>query len=119
MGLFSRRTPDLQPTGPFEFVVGDVFTITAVGHVLTGRVVSGWVTRGQRATVHLPGGPREVTVRRLESARRKREQVMAGAEAGLVLDGLEPGDIPTRPGGEHLVLDVEGLRGVRVVGTGV
>lgn len=118
MGLFSRRsraTPDLQPPGPFEFVVGDVFTITGVGHVLTGEVTSGWMTAGQQASLRLPDGPRAVTIRRLETAHRKRQQVAAGAQAGVVLDGLDREDIPTKPGGDYRVLDSGALRGVRLV----
>jgi translation elongation factor EF-Tu-like GTPase len=116
MGLFRRRDVDLQPQQPFTFVVEDVFTITTVGHVLTGRVTSGVMTKGQAADLRLPGGARSVTIARIESRRRKQEQVAAGAEAGVVLDGLGPDDIPTKPGGEHRVLDSDGLRGVQLVG---
>lgn len=117
MGLFSRRrdTPDLQPPGPFAFVVEDVFTITGVGHVLTGEVTSGWMTTGQRASLQLPDGPRPVTIRRIETARRRRQQAVAGAQAGVVLDGLGPDDIPTKPGGDYRVLDSAALRGVQLV----
>ncbi len=116
MGLFRRRDADLQPQQPFTFVVEEVFTVTAVGHVLTGRVTDGVITRGQPAELRLPSGSRSVTIRRLESRRRKQEQVASGAEAGVVLDGLGPDDIPTKPGGEHRVLDSDGLRGVQLVG---
>ncbi|GIG24445.1 EF-Tu/IF-2/RF-3 family GTPase [Cellulomonas denverensis] len=116
MGLFSRRTVDLQPQQPFTFVVEDLFTITAVGHVLTGRVTSGVMTRGQSAELRLPGGARPVTIRRIESRRRKQEQVLAGAEAGVVLDGFGSDDVPTKPGGDHRVIDSAALRGVELIG---
>lgn len=114
MGLFSRRPPE-RPAAPFVFVVEDLFTITGVGPVLTGRVTSGWMTRGQASSLLLPQGRRDVTIRRIESSRRKSLQVDAGAQAGVVLDGLEDGDIPTKPGGDHRVIDSAALRGVELV----
>lgn len=115
MGLFSRRTRELQPPGPFAFVVEEVFTITAVGHVLTGRVTSGWITQGQQASLLLPDGRRTVTVRRIEAFRRNKQQASTGEQVGVVLDGLSPDDLPTRPGGDHRVLDSAALRGVQLV----
>lgn len=116
MGLFSRRTVDPQPQQPFTFVVQDVFTITGRGHILTGRVTSGVMTVGQSAELRLPGGTKAVTVARIESARRKQQQVLADAEAGVVLDGLGSEDIPTKVGGDHRVIDSAAMRGVQLVG---
>lgn len=116
MGLFSRRTPDLQPLQPFTFVIEDVFSVPTVGHVLTGRVTSGVMTKGQSAQLLLPGGARAVTVKRIESRRRKQEQVVAGAEAGVVLDGIGIDDIPTQPGGHERLIDHQGMRGIELVG---
>ncbi|MEV7973261.1 hypothetical protein [Cellulomonas sp. NPDC089187] len=116
MGLFRRRTVELQPQQPFTFEVTDVFTITGMGPVLTGRVLDGVMTKGQAAELHLPNGPRTVTVKRIESRRRKQEQVLAGAEAGVALDGLSAADIPTAPGGDYRVIDSAGLRGVQLIG---
>jgi translation elongation factor EF-Tu-like GTPase len=112
MGLFTRTPRDLLAPGPFVFVVEEVFTISAVGPVLTGRVRDGWMTAGQDALLHLPAGPRAVTITRIESARRRTQQVQTGAQAGVVLAGLQEGDLPTRFGGDHLVIDSAGLRGV-------
>lgn len=116
MGLFSRRVRDVQLQGPFVFVVDDVFAVPARGPIFTGEVISGWITKGQEASLLLPDGERPVIVRRLESTRRRLHQVAAPARVGVVLEGFGMDDIPTTPRGDHPVIDSASLRGVQLVG---
>lgn len=88
MGLFFRRVRDVQLEGPFVFVVDDGFAVTGRGPILTGEVVSGWITKGQEATLLLPDGERPVVVRRLESCRRGVQQVAALPRSALCWRGL-------------------------------
>ncbi|ATY10982.1 hypothetical protein CU254_11245 [Amycolatopsis sp. AA4] len=113
MSLFSRR-PAETPSGPFRFRIAGIYQIPTRGIVVTGTVVDGTVQVGANAVVQLPGGGRQVVVKRIETAGRKRQSAEAGAEAGLYLSGLSTADIPTVPRGDSRQQDNDALSGVEV-----
>lgn len=88
----------------FSMPVMDVFTITGKGLVATGRIESGSVTDGEVVCLERQagGGRREVTVGGIEQFMKILESASAGENVGLLLTGLEKGDV---------------TRGDRVIGT--
>jgi elongation factor Tu len=120
MGLFRRRQTDsLDPqyllaqanaaTPPpatygagFRLVVEDVFAIRGRGTVVTGRIESGTVHRGDilRLT-RTDQSTRAVTVNGIEMFRKVTAEASAGDNVGLLLadlgrDDIGPGDVLSR-----------------------
>ncbi|GAB3257218.1 EF-Tu/IF-2/RF-3 family GTPase [Nocardioides dilutus] len=77
-----------SPTGPFEMVVEDVFTIKNRGTVATGRVGSGSVTVGQQVRIRRAGTVLSTTtVTGVEMFRKVLDSASAGDNVGLLLAG--------------------------------
>jgi elongation factor Tu len=102
MRLFRRRgSKDLfqipQPvpaSGPFRLTVEDVFVIPGRGTVVTGTVETGTVSVDDRATVERGGkAVREVEIHGIELFRKRRRRASAGETVGLLLHGVERGDV--------------------------
>jgi elongation factor Tu len=93
-----------SPTGRFRMGVEDVFTITGRGTVVTGRVESGRLTRGQRVEVVRDGAEVTTTeVTGIEKFRAALETATAGENVGLLLRDVERhqvqrGDVVQTPG---------------------
>lgn len=116
MGLFSRKKVDVGPPVPFTFVISDVFNIPLKGLVVTGVLIEGRVQRGQQATVDLPSGRRQVTVKSIERNHKMVDVADGDEQTGLLLDGLHESDIPLslRRGGavvDHSALNQLVVRG--------
>ncbi|MGW1840746.1 hypothetical protein [Streptomyces sp. BBFR2] len=118
MGIFSRRGGDGPPpvTGPFRFTVAEVFVVPVRGVVFTGHVTSGAIRTGQRGSLPLPTGPREVTVTAIEVRRRRRDHAAEGEEAALHLAGVTAADLPRDLAAGGTVLDTRPLRGLEITG---
>ena len=81
-------------TARFDLTVGDVFTITGRGTVVTGTIDTGHVKVGDAVTlVRSDGSTRELTVSGIEMFRKTTDSAVAGDNVGLLLGGIERGDI--------------------------
>jgi translation elongation factor EF-Tu-like GTPase len=69
LSLERLQAGPVEPTGPFEMTIEDVFAITGRGTVVTGRVTSGVVRVGMPVTVNTEPQP-IATTRSSSSARR-------------------------------------------------
>jgi elongation factor Tu len=83
-----------SPTGPFQLVVEDVFSITGRGTVVTGRVGTGSVRVGQQVRIVRAGTvlmSSEVTG--VEMFRKVLDAASAGDNVGLLLRGVDKADV--------------------------
>jgi elongation factor Tu len=82
---------DIEKT--FLMAVEDVFSITGRGTVATGRIERGIVKVGE--TIQIVGllNTRETTVTGIEMFQKTLEQGMAGDNVGILLRGVQKGDI--------------------------
>lgn len=74
--------------GIFRIFVDRIFSVSGFGTVVTGSVVSGCLNVKDRVYL-LPGGKKELTVRRLERHGLEVTGVMAGDRASINLVGLD------------------------------
>ncbi len=87
--------------GVFRMTVGDVFTISGRGTVVTGQVEAGTLAKG--STVRLTrkdGSTRDVVVTGVEMFRKVVDSAKVGDNVGLLLRGIDrndvgPGDVLT------------------------
>ncbi len=86
-------TPERDVDKPFLMAVEDVFSITGRGTVATGRIERGKVKVGD--TVELIGirATRNTTVTGIEMFKKSLDEGMAGDNAGVLLRGIQKGDI--------------------------
>lgn len=80
---------------PFRMTVEDVFIVGAGrgrSAVVTGRIETGRVARGDELTLQGQRGVRRLTVAGIESSRRLLEEARAGDRVGLLFKGLEDKD---------------------------
>ncbi len=86
-------TPERDIDKPFLMAVEDVFSITGRGTVATGRIERGKVRVGE--TVELVGirETRTTTVTGIEMFKKTLDEGMAGDNAGILLRGIQKGDI--------------------------
>jgi translation elongation factor EF-Tu-like GTPase len=86
----SFNTPDAS-TADFQLTVEDVFSIKGRGVVVTGRVESGVLAKGQRVRIGMVGGPAiETTVTAIEAFHKEMDSAKAGDNVGLLLEkGIE------------------------------
>jgi elongation factor Tu len=86
-------TPERDVDKPFLMAVEDVFSITGRGTVATGRIERGKVKVGD--TVELVGirATRNTTVTGIEMFKKSLDEGMAGDNAGVLLRGIQKGDI--------------------------
>ena len=87
-------TPERATDKPFLMPVEDVFTITGLGTVATGRVERGMVKVGD--TVEIVGlmeKPRSTVVTGVEMFRKLLDQAVAGDNIGALLRGVERKDV--------------------------
>jgi elongation factor Tu len=85
-----------RPTDrPFLLPVESVLTITGRGTVVTGRIERGRVRRGDAVELVGAGGEirRKIVVTDIEQFRRSSEEAVAGDDAGLLLRGVDAGDV--------------------------
>jgi selenocysteine-specific elongation factor len=80
-----------SPLGIFRMFIDRIFTITGFGTVVTGSVAGGILEVKDTAYL-LPGGKKELTVRRLERHGIEVPEVKAGDRASLNLVGLDKAD---------------------------
>ena len=74
--------------------VEDVFTITGRGTVVTGKVESGAVSKGQKVRLtRADGSSREVEVSGVEMFRKVVDTAQAGDNVGLLLRHLDRSDV--------------------------
>lgn len=94
--LLRGNSGGAEPSGEaFGMKIADVFTITGVGVVVTGKVAVGVVRVGARLRVTRPGSDmdRPVRVEKIQRLREHLESAAAGEDVGLVLCGVEKGDV--------------------------
>jgi translation elongation factor EF-Tu-like GTPase len=85
--------PDTDGAG-FRLTVQDVFSIRGRGTVVTGRIETGTVRKGDTLRqTRTDGTTRDVTVDGIEMFRKVTEQAMAGDNVGLLLADLGRDDI--------------------------
>jgi selenocysteine-specific elongation factor len=83
---------EARPSGGiFRIFVDRIFSISGYGTVVTGSVVSGSLKVKDRVYL-LPGGKKELTVRRLERHGKEVPGVMAGDRSSINLVGLDRAD---------------------------
>jgi len=80
-----------SPQGIFRMFIDRIFSITGFGTVVTGSVLSG-LLKVKDSVYLLPGGKKELTVRRLERHGKEVPEVKAGDRASLNLVGLDKAD---------------------------
>lgn len=86
--------PPRESDKPFLMAVEDVFSIKGRGTVATGRIERGVVKVGDAAeVVGLRAEPLKTTITGVEMFNKSMEEGMAGDNCGLLLRGVEKGDI--------------------------
>ncbi|MFI4917521.1 MAG: elongation factor Tu [Phycisphaerales bacterium JB060] len=86
--------PPREADKPFLMAVEDVFSIKGRGTVATGRIERGVVKVGDAAeVVGLREAPLKTTITGVEMFNKSMEEGMAGDNCGLLLRGVEKGDI--------------------------
>jgi translation elongation factor EF-Tu-like GTPase len=84
------RPQDTLPVGAFGMTIEDVFSITGRGTVVTGRILSGTVSVGDKVLLSRAGQPLlQVEVGGLEMFRKIIDVARAGDNVGLILRGLQ------------------------------
>ena len=83
----------IDPGGAFSMPVDDVFSIKKRGTVVTGRIASGSVKVGDTVVVHGAGGTIAARCKGVEMFRKQLDEAHAGDNVGLLLDGVEKGDV--------------------------
>ncbi len=87
------RVPAPEATGRLRLWVDRSFTITGAGTVVTGTLVAGTITRGDRLQLRGRGRTRPVVVRGLESRGESYTRLRATARVALNLRGASPQDV--------------------------
>ncbi|XP_048434795.1 elongation factor Tu, chloroplastic-like [Pyrus x bretschneideri] len=85
--------PQRQVDLPFLLAVEDVFSITGRGTVVTGRVERGKVKVGDSVDIVGLRETRSTTVTGVEMFQKTLDEAMAGDNVGLLLRGIQKGDI--------------------------
>ncbi|CAD5971214.1 Elongation factor Tu [Planktothrix tepida] len=86
-------TPERDIDKPFLMAVEDVFSITGRGTVATGRIERGKVKVGDNVELVGIKATRATTVTGIEMFKKSLDEGMAGDNAGLLLRGIQKGDI--------------------------
>ncbi|GAA6616338.1 elongation factor Tu [Scytonema sp. NUACC26] len=86
-------TPERDVDKPFLMAVEDVFSITGRGTVATGRIERGKVKIGDNVELVGIKPTRSTTVTGIEMFKKSLEEGMAGDNAGILLRGIQKGDI--------------------------
>ena len=83
--------PEREAGGPFRLPVDRVFTIAGFGTVVTGTLISGTVSAGDRVMIY----PRELEarIRQIEVHDQKADTAQAGQRVALNLAGLGTEDV--------------------------
>ncbi len=86
-------TPQRPVDRPFAMPVENVLSITGRGTVVTGAIERGRIRKGQ--AVEIVGGPapRQAIVSDIEQFRQSMDEAIAGDQAGLLLRGVEVGEV--------------------------
>lgn len=77
----------------FRMTIADVFTIKGRGMVVTGRVESGVLNMGDEVYFKGPSGVKKAAVTGLEASQKQITQAQMGDTIGVLLVGLEKGEI--------------------------
>ncbi|MDO4333259.1 MAG: EF-Tu/IF-2/RF-3 family GTPase [Eubacteriales bacterium] len=78
----------------FRIVVGDIFTITGRGTVITGKIERGTVSVGDEVTLQrTDGSSRKTTVTGIEMFRKIKNTATAGENVGLLLRNVQRNEI--------------------------
>lgn len=83
----------IDPAGAFSMPVDDVFSIKKRGTVVTGRIASGSIRVGDTVVVHGASGTIATRCRAVEMFRKQLDEAHAGDNVGLLLDGVDKGDV--------------------------
>jgi elongation factor Tu len=86
-------TPERDIDKPFLMAVEDVFSITGRGTVATGRIERGKVKVGDNVELVGIRDTRSTTVTGIEMFKKTLDEGMAGDNAGILLRGIQKGDI--------------------------
>jgi elongation factor Tu len=86
-------TPERAVDKPFLMPVEDVFSITGRGTVATGRIEAGIVKVGEELELVGMGATAKTTCTGVEMFRKLLDEGQAGDNAGLLLRGIDKGDI--------------------------
>ena len=88
------ESPPETSTGLFAMKIEDVFSISGRGVVVTGKVQAGTVRKGDAVVLRSAAGKtRRCRVTGIEKFRKTLETAAAGENVGLLLEGVEKGDI--------------------------
>ena len=80
--------------GAFQLTVEDVFSITGRGTVVTGLISHGAIRVGDQVLITRDGEPVVSTrVTAIEAFRRKLTEARGGDNVGLMLEGVDKGDL--------------------------
>ena len=85
--------PTGDPAAPFSMAVEDVFSIAKRGTVVTGRISSGTIRVGDAVAIHGASGVRSTTCTGVEMFRKQLDTATAGDNVGLLLQGVDKGDL--------------------------
>jgi elongation factor Tu len=86
-------TPERDTEKPFLMPVEDVFTITGRGTVVTGKVERGVLNAGSEIEIVGIKDTRKTVATSMEMFRKTLMEVQAGDNAGVLLRGVERGDV--------------------------
>ncbi len=89
--LDTLKQPESGVDKPLRFPIEDVYNITGVGVVPTGKVVSGIIKPGDKVVI-MPSG-KVAEVKSVEAHHEKLEKAVPGDNVGVNLRGVEKKDI--------------------------
>ena len=88
------RPRDAVPAGAFVMPVEDVFSITGRGTVVTGRITAGTIKVGDQVVITRAGQQLLTSrVTGVEAFRKKLTEASAGENVGLLLEGVDKGQL--------------------------
>lgn len=93
LAALCRRLPPPRADGRLRLWVDRSFTIKGSGTVVTGTLGAGSIAAGDQVEVSGRGGPRRLSVRRLQALERQRDSVGAVARVAVNVRGVESGEI--------------------------
>ncbi|MFC4550900.1 MULTISPECIES: GTPBP1 family GTP-binding protein [Halorussus] len=93
--LFERLPKTTADSGPFRMYIDRTYSVTGVGAVASGTIMSGEVKAGDELLVGpmADGAFREVEVRSIEMHYHRVDQAKAGRIVGIALKGVREADI--------------------------
>lgn len=85
------ESPDLVPSKPFRMPIDEVRAIPGIGTVVTGKVASGRIAKGDEVFISPQGVVSRI--RSIEEFHKRLDFAMVGDDVGIAVPGVDRGEI--------------------------